>query len=287
MHAISMLILPVLLLFSAVPRSVSDPTYERVDPLTRESLLCNMCPPGTHMSAHCNATTQTVCKPCSNEHFTEMWNYMPKCLYCNTFCQGNMEVEKECSAVNDRVCRCEEGYYKRYDFCVRHTECGPGHGVHTKGTIHKNTICERCPEGTFSNSSSALEPCVNHQTCASGEIVLTSGTMHHDTVCGTCKDLERGGETLRTVFLGLLKDMHKMPVAKMRKRALRSAKERRPRNLCPLMYLMRTWLEEATQEQLIQLREMLKALQPLTLSEKLEKTLNELKQQSPNCQLTF
>ncbi|KAM6994558.1 tumor necrosis factor receptor superfamily member 6B-like [Tautogolabrus adspersus] len=175
-----------------------------------------MCPPGTHMSAHCTTTTPTKCVPCRKDHFTEMWNYLPRCLYCSTFCLDNMEEERQCTEVSDRVCRCKEGYYWRYDFCVRHSECGPGHGVHTKGTINKNTICERCEEGTFSNSSSALEPCINHKTCASGQIVFMPGTMYYDTVCVSCTGLASEGETLRTFFLGLL-TTHKMPVTKMRK----------------------------------------------------------------------
>ncbi|XP_041648534.1 tumor necrosis factor receptor superfamily member 6B-like isoform X2 [Cheilinus undulatus] len=289
MHTISM-ILPALLLFTAVSLCESDPTYERHDPHSGETLLCTMCPPGTHMSAHCTATTPTKCEPCRNNHYTELWNYLSRCLYCSTFCLGNMEVEKECTNVSDRVCRCKEGFYWTHDICVRHTECGPGHGVNTKGTSRTNTNCARCTEGTFSNSSSALETCINHQTCASGQIVLVPGTVYHDTVCGTCEGLENEGETLRTFFQGFL-TTHKMPIPKIRKFVsryiLRSAEERRPRHRSHLMDNIRAWLAEATHEQLRQLPGMLRAVQLTSLLEKLETRLNEIKQQSPNCHLSL
>uniref|UniRef100_A0A3Q4I760 TNFR-Cys domain-containing protein n=1 Tax=Neolamprologus brichardi TaxID=32507 RepID=A0A3Q4I760_NEOBR len=116
--------------------SVVDPvpTFDHRDPVTEEILKCPKCPPGTFMSAHCTATTPTQCQPCKNGHFTDLWNYMPRCLYCNNLCTGNLEVETECSPTTNRICRCKEGFYSADDFCIRHTECGPGYGVQTKGT---------------------------------------------------------------------------------------------------------------------------------------------------------
>lgn len=108
-------------------------TYERQDPSTGETLICDKCPPGTHMTEHCTANTRTKCAPCIEDHFTALWNYLPRCLYCNNFCYENQEVEKECSATGNRVCRCKEGFYLSDDFCIRHSECKPGLGVKTKG----------------------------------------------------------------------------------------------------------------------------------------------------------
>lgn len=127
----------MLLLSSSVLCGASSvepvPTYNRQDPSTRETLTCAKCPAGTHMAAHCTATSPTKCAPCKDDHFTELWNYLPRCLYCNNFCYENQEVETECSATGNRVCRCKEGFYWSDDFCIRHSQCGPGHGVKTKG----------------------------------------------------------------------------------------------------------------------------------------------------------
>ncbi|XP_034553927.1 tumor necrosis factor receptor superfamily member 6B-like [Notolabrus celidotus] len=289
MHSISLLIIAVLLLLSsAVPCCSSDPTYERHDPVTGETHLCAMCPPGEHMSAHCTATSPTECKPCRSNHYTELWNYLPRCLYCNTYCMHNMEVEIECSVVSDRVCRCKKGYYMTHDTCVRHSECAPGYGVHTKGTSRKDTICRRCPEGTFSNSSSALEECMDHQTCTGEQTVLMSGLRFHDTVCGTCEDLANRDETLRRFLIGLL-NTPKMPVKKIRKfisrYISRSAEGKRLRRRGPRRDHIRVWLENANQEQLIQMPRMLRESQFNSVVEKLEERLREIRQQSQNCHL--
>lgn len=246
------------------------------------------------MTAHCTATTQTECAPCQGEHFTELWNYLPRCLYCSNFCFDNQEVETECSPVSNRVCRCKEGFYKTSDFCIRHTECGPGQGVQTKGTSETNTVCEKCAEGYFSSSTSALDSCVNHQQCALGQIVLLTGSVYHDTVCGTCQDLADGGETYRTFLAGLF-SMHRMRVAKMKKFVARyihkSGVERRtrgttvPRQRGPLLDEIRAWLAEAPIEQLRDLPKMLRDTQLTAVAEKLENRLNEIKQQSPVCTL--
>ncbi|XP_041799039.1 tumor necrosis factor receptor superfamily member 6B-like [Chelmon rostratus] len=300
MHIISMLLLALPLLLSGVlcDASVEEsvPTYERQDPSTGETLICAKCPPGTHMAAHCTATTATRCAPCKGELYTELWNYLPRCLYCNNFCYENQEVEKECTAVSNRVCRCKEGFYWADNFCIRHTECGPGHGVQTKGTSQSNTVCEECAEGFFSNSSSALDSCVNHQECASGQIVLLPGSIDHDTMCGTCEDLANGAEISRAFLSGFF-SMHRMRVAKMKKFVARyihkSGEVRRvrgagiPRQRGPLLDQIRRWLAEAPEEQLKKLPEMLRATQLGYMAEKLESRLHEVQQQTPNCTVTL
>lgn len=92
------------------------------------------------MAAHCTANTRTQCEPCKDDHFTELWNYLPRCLYCDNFCYENQEEEKGCSATSNRLCRCKEGFYWSDDFCIRHSECGKGSGVKTKGTYQDRLL---------------------------------------------------------------------------------------------------------------------------------------------------
>ncbi|KAF1387664.1 hypothetical protein PFLUV_G00082290 [Perca fluviatilis] len=293
MHIISMLLLPVLVLFSAVLRGVSAvesaPTFEHQDPITREILICDRCPPGTHMAAYCTATTPTMCAPCRNQHYTELWNYLPKCLYCHNFCTENEEVETECSATSNRVCRCKQGFFMTAGFCMRHSECGPGHGVQTKGTSQMNTVCEKCSEGYFSTSSSALESCVKHQECVGGQIALLPGSINHDKMCGSCEDLANGGETLRTFLSGFF-SMHRMRVPKMKifvARYVHTSEEALPNHRGPLMDQIRAWLAQAPEEELKKLPQMLKASQLCSMQEKLETIVSDIKQHSPNCSLQF
>ncbi|XP_070767465.1 tumor necrosis factor receptor superfamily member 6B-like [Enoplosus armatus] len=293
MHIISMLLVPALFLLSGVLRGVSAdksvPTYERRDVLTGETLICDKCPPGTHMAEHCTATTPTECEPCSEDHFTEYYNYLPRCLYCSNFCFDNKQVEKECTAVSNRVCRCKEGYYMTGDYCMKHSECEPGHGVHTKGTPQTDTVCEKCSEGSFSSSSSALDSCVNHQECASGEIVLLPGSIYKDAVCGTCEDLANGGETHRTFLAELFsRPLQRKRLPKMKKfvrHIHKSGEERRTSGRRgPLLRQIREWLAQAPVEELNKLPQMLRAAQLSSMVENLEKTLNEIELQ--NCTLT-
>ncbi|XP_030249426.1 tumor necrosis factor receptor superfamily member 6B-like [Sparus aurata] len=296
MHIIiSMILSPLLVLLSAVLCGASAqgsvPTYERRDPLTGATLTCDKCPPGTHMAAHCTATTPTRCELCQTEHFTEFWNYLPRCLYCSNVCVDNQVVERECTVTANRVCRCVDGFYGADDFCIRHKECAPGSGVVTKGTSQTDTVCEQCTEGSFSNATSALEACVNHQVCPSGQIALLSGSIYHDTVCGTCRDLERGGETSTDFYSGLF-SMHRMRVTKLRKFVTRyiykSGEARRvrdtsvPRQRGLLMDEIRGWLAEASRDQLKRLPEMLRATQLTAMADKLDKRLEEIRQ-GGNC----
>ncbi|KAK2844323.1 hypothetical protein Q5P01_010982 [Channa striata] len=285
-----MLCLTVLVVLSGVLRgslSVEPvPTYKHTDSVTGETLVCNKCSPGTHLTAHCTATTPTQCAPCKDDQFTGLWNYLPRCLYCSNFCTENQEVEKECSPVNNRVCRCKEGYYGAEDFCVRHAECGPGYGVQVRGTRQTDTVCERCPEGFFSSSSSALEPCVKHQECAQGQIALLHGSGDHDTMCGSCEDLANKGEALRTFLSGFF-SLHRMRVTKMKKFVTRHIHKSVPRQRGLLMDEIRMWLARTPVEQLGKLPDMLRASQLDATAEKLHNKLRWIEQQSPNCVLNL
>ncbi|XP_076008801.1 tumor necrosis factor receptor superfamily member 11B-like [Genypterus blacodes] len=282
--------LPMSLLFGLLHGALevdSTPQYERHDPVTGAILTCDMCPPGTHMAAHCTATTPTKCAQCKEQHFTELWNYLPRCLYCNNFCTHNQEVETECSPLNNRVCRCTEGYYWTDDFCIRHAQCGPGHGVKTTGTSSKNTVCETCADGFFSNSSSALMPCVKHLECASSrETALLPGTSSCDTVCGTCEDLANG-EAQRTCLKRLLAH-HRISVVKLKTFYTRNIREgRHHRNTAPrlrsrLLKGIGDWLGQAQGEQLKRLPEMLRESKLNCLAERLQNSLEEAEQRA-NC----
>ncbi|XP_037310159.2 tumor necrosis factor receptor superfamily member 6B-like [Pungitius pungitius] len=286
MHIITMLFLPVLLLLSCVE---STPTFDYQDSFSGDVLTCDKCPPGTHITDYCTATTPTACAPCRRQHYTELWNYLPKCLYCSNFCTENQEVETECTETSNRVCRCKDGFYLTGDSCVRHKKCPPGRGVQTKGTSQRNTVCQRCSDGHFSPSRSALESCAKHQECASGQIALLRGSVDHDIMCGSCEDLANV-ETLRTFFSRLfsLNCIRAVQMWKCIARRISNANEGPlPKRRNPLMDWIRAWLARAPKEQLNALPKMLKTSQLCTIAEKLERVFNEIKQQSPNCTLPF
>lgn len=122
-----------LLLFLAELDCSAQPTYQWKDAVTNEKLTCQQCPPGTFVAQHCTRDGQTVCEPCPDLHYTQYWNYLEKCRYCNVIC-GEKQVEvQQCNSTHNRVCQCQEGYYSEMEFCIRHSKCPPGSGVEKLG----------------------------------------------------------------------------------------------------------------------------------------------------------
>ncbi|XP_038606231.1 tumor necrosis factor receptor superfamily member 6B [Tachyglossus aculeatus] len=171
--------------------SNNPPTYPWKDSVTQERLQCQQCPPGTYVSQHCSRTSPTQCQPCPTLHYTQYWNYLDKCRYCNVFCGAQEEEVHPCSATHNRVCQCQSGYYTYMDFCIEHSTCPLGSGVVSQGTPTKNTQCQECPRGTFSDNSSRTEPCQSHQNCTLlGMKVNVPGNRFHDTLCTRCDNFQ-------------------------------------------------------------------------------------------------
>ncbi|XP_053106422.1 tumor necrosis factor receptor superfamily member 6B [Hemicordylus capensis] len=167
--------------------SSSKPTYRWRDRQTNEILVCQQCPPGTAVAKHCTKSTPTACQPCPELYYTQYWNYLERCLYCNNFCDHLEEEVQPCSATHNRVCQCKPGYYFESDFCLPHTECPAGNGVTQLGSPHKDTECAPCPAGTFSAFSSSTDVCQPHQNCSmQGLELLVPGNPFRDTLCTSC-----------------------------------------------------------------------------------------------------
>lgn len=72
-------------------------TYTDVDPVSGASLECDRCPPGTYLRSRCTSTRKSDCAPCPSGSFTELWNYIGKCLRCS-LCDRDQVVKKACAA---------------------------------------------------------------------------------------------------------------------------------------------------------------------------------------------
>nr|XP_055065418.1 tumor necrosis factor receptor superfamily member 11B-like [Misgurnus anguillicaudatus] len=276
--------LVMMLLVSGVnATTVEVPTYQHKDPHTGQLLTCTRCPPGTHMSAHCTPTRDTVCTPCPEEHFTQYWNFIPKCLYCSVFCVENQHVKEECTPKNNRVCECNDGYFWHADFCIQHSECPSGHGVQKKGTVQCDTKCAKCPRGTFSGVTSSSEPCINHTDCASaGRVVVLNGTSWHDNVCSTCQELNNdGGLSILKDFLPRFFAHQKMRLSKL-KMIVRYLCPRRERHSIHsskktlLLSFISECINDASIDQLKELPKLLKSKGMHHVAEKLSKIFKKL-----------
>ncbi|XP_019747977.1 tumor necrosis factor receptor superfamily member 1B isoform X3 [Hippocampus comes] len=153
-------------------------------------LCCKKCPPGCRLKRECSGTSESVCEPCEREQYMENWNYAPNCFPCAK-CKTHkgLQFAIACSPTIMSKCACRPGMYcimesdeQHCTTCQPHTSCRAGYGVSVLGTAHSNVKCKRCPEGTFSNTSSATEPCRHHTSCH-GRRVLRAGTTTSDTVC--------------------------------------------------------------------------------------------------------
>ncbi|XP_054841331.1 tumor necrosis factor receptor superfamily member 11B [Eublepharis macularius] len=135
------------------------PKHPFYDRKSGRQLMCDQCPAGTYVQKPCTETSKTVCAPCPKGHYEDDWNFDDECFYCSAVCQELQFVRQECSSTQKRICECVEGRYFELEYCAKHTKCPPGFGVVEKGTPWTDTVCERCPEGYFSNESSSTAAC--------------------------------------------------------------------------------------------------------------------------------
>ncbi|XP_061597587.1 tumor necrosis factor receptor superfamily member 6B-like [Cololabis saira] len=197
------LCLLALLSLRAAPAGGAAPlSYETQDPGTGEPLLCAGCPPGTFLRAPCTARTPSECAPCPAGSFTELWNYMGRCLRCGV-CGHQQVLKKACTADSDCQCECRQGFYyhPQHDMCVTHSECPTGQGVLRKGTAEKDTECHICSDGTYSNISSAQHGCAEHKSCSNAGLqTVLRGSSWHDSVCANCGELKDGADYLKEII---------------------------------------------------------------------------------------
>ncbi|XP_078254591.1 tumor necrosis factor receptor superfamily member 11B-like [Rhinoraja longicauda] len=169
-------------IYASAEASASEHTYQH------EGRVCRRCPPGLYMKRRCTKSHDTICAPCTTNHYTQFWNYIHKCQYCNNFCQENQYVKSECNQFHNRVCECKDGYFWKYEFCMKQKECPQGFRVAAPGTPHKDTVCAKCGPGFFSSVSSATMQCQRHTNCTELGLKLDIvGTMWHDNLCSPCQ----------------------------------------------------------------------------------------------------
>ena len=63
------------------------------------------------------------------------------------------------------------------------------------GTPNADTVCQVCPNGTYSNMVSDQQSCMQHQNCeAAGMLLVLNGSTWHDSVCTSCEELRSKGK---------------------------------------------------------------------------------------------
>uniref|UniRef100_A0A5F5PQ26 TNF receptor superfamily member 1B n=2 Tax=Equus TaxID=9789 RepID=A0A5F5PQ26_HORSE len=120
------------------PRSVPEPSNlcqprEYYD--ERAQRRCSQCPPGCRAKSFCNETSDTVCVPCEDSTYTQLWNWLPECLSCGSRCSTGQVETQACTLKQNRICTCEPGRYcilprqEGCQVCGLLRKCPPGFGV--------------------------------------------------------------------------------------------------------------------------------------------------------------
>ncbi|XP_021562349.1 tumor necrosis factor receptor superfamily member 1B [Carlito syrichta] len=149
-------------------------------------MCCSKCPPGHHVKVFCTKTSNTECGLCEKSTYTQLWNWVPKCLSCGAPCSPDQMEAQACTQEQDRICTCKPGHFcllskqEGCRLCSPLRKCRPGFGVARPGTATSDVVCTSCPPGTFSNTTSSTDTCRPHQIC---NVVAIPGNASMDAVC--------------------------------------------------------------------------------------------------------
>ncbi|KAK2503469.1 hypothetical protein MC885_001021 [Smutsia gigantea] len=169
--------------FQITPSCTSQRHYEHF------GRCCNKCEPGKYMSSKCTKTSESVCLPCGPDEYLDTWNEEDKCLLHKVCDTGKALVAVEPgNRTAPRRCACTAGYHwsADCDCCRRNAECAPGFGVQPPVQLNRDTVCEPCPAGYFSEAFSSTEKCKPWTNCTIlGEMEARHGTDKSDVVCSS------------------------------------------------------------------------------------------------------
>ncbi|XP_077168138.1 tumor necrosis factor receptor superfamily member 8 isoform X2 [Paroedura picta] len=128
---------------------------------------CQRCPEGLTPKVECPTDPHAHCeKQCQPDEFLDSQFTPPRCTSCVSCSPDrNLVQKKPCTRNSSSVCECQPGLYcqtRIRDTCARClplSTCKPGFGVKVRGSSDRDTECEACPPGTFSEEDSSTETC--------------------------------------------------------------------------------------------------------------------------------
>lgn len=185
-----LLLMTMMMMWALVVMTEAQPPC---DPVTqyknKEGQCCQMCGPGTSMSAASKSCETPQCIVCDEKEYQESYTNETKCKrqpYCDP--NTNFQVPVYMDKIKRVECMCNPGFHcsnivKECLTCVRHTFCEPGQWAISKGNQRSDTVCQKCPEGTFSSVRSLDSVCKKWKVCESGHHVQQNGTAVSDNVC--------------------------------------------------------------------------------------------------------
>ncbi|NXJ70151.1 TNR16 factor, partial [Rostratula benghalensis] len=151
---------------------------------TTSGECCKACNLGEGVVQPCGVN-QTVCEPCLDSvTYSDTVSATEPCKPC-TQCLGLQSMSAPCVESDDAVCRCAYGYYQDEPSgsCKECQVCEVGFGLVYPCRDTQDTVCEECPEGTFSSEANFVDPCLPCTTCEENEVMVKECTAISDAEC--------------------------------------------------------------------------------------------------------
>lgn len=116
--------------------------------------------------------------------FSDVVSATEPCKPC-TECVGLQSMSAPCVEADDAVCRCAYGYYQdeATGRCEACRVCEAGSGLVFSCQDRQNTVCEECPDGTYSDEANHVDPCLPCTVCEDTERQLRECTRWADAEC--------------------------------------------------------------------------------------------------------
>lgn len=116
--------------------------------------------------------------------FSDVVSATEPCKPC-TECVGLQSMSAPCVEADDAVCRCAYGYYQNETtgHCEACRVCEAGSGLVFSCQDKQNTVCEECPDGTYSDEANHVDPCLPCTVCEDTERQLRECTRWADAEC--------------------------------------------------------------------------------------------------------
>ncbi|NWS86643.1 TNR16 factor, partial [Toxostoma redivivum] len=154
------------------------------DLFTASGECCRACNVGEGVVQPCGVN-QTVCEPCLDSvTFSDTVSATEPCRPC-TQCGGLQSMSAPCVESDDAVCVCAYGYFQDESSgsCRECRVCEVGFGLMFSCKDSQDTVCEECPEGTFSSEANFVDPCLPCTTCEDNEVLVRECTAVADAEC--------------------------------------------------------------------------------------------------------
>ncbi|XP_073513020.1 tumor necrosis factor receptor superfamily member 14 [Phyllobates terribilis] len=152
------------------------------------NVCCPMCDKGSFVKFHCTKElSSSVCVICAETTYMDHPNGLTECFRCKD-CDGgaNLIVKQKCTESSNTVCECSAGHFcvnPDCDICQEHKLCQLGQYIKKPGTPVKDTECEICPEGHYSDRMNATQ-CSPWKKCEElGQILDKEGNLTADSIC--------------------------------------------------------------------------------------------------------